>query len=156
MDMSVCAPVQVCICIYKIAYNCARQLRPTPIPVLPVLWAPTTGAQSNDSTCKHTESVVLIRLAYDGSSLVASSVPIVLGAHASELLEPGRAAPVAVLRRFVGVPPVSRSPSWLQACRWAASLVVVFTSLGTVCGRVASGLTIPCRRRWCWVRWEDA
>lgn len=69
----------VCI-LLLIAYNSVRRLILTATYVLRAPWVPSTGAQSNKFTCKHTESAVSTKLAYDVSSLAAAPVSTVHGA----------------------------------------------------------------------------
>lgn len=57
-------------------YGCVLLLVPTY--VLRVPSTPSTGAQSKEFTCEHTESAVPTEPAYDASSLGVSTVPTTL------------------------------------------------------------------------------
>lgn len=80
------SPKSVCMCVYIYAAESHSYKSRVP-------WAPGRGTQSDKSTYEHTENIVFTKLAYDVSSLAASSGPRVLGSPSSTaiVIRPGKA-----------------------------------------------------------------
>lgn len=75
-----------------------RRLNLTPTCLLRVLWAPTTGAQSNEYTCELAGHANSRRPEYDSSSVVESFVAAILSFPLSTLLGSDGAELVLLLR----------------------------------------------------------